>query len=52
VQNDIIEAQQIGVRGVPFFVLDRKYAISGAQPKEVFTETLEKAWEGWIGSMN
>jgi predicted DsbA family dithiol-disulfide isomerase len=52
VQNDIIEAQQIGVRGVPFFVLDHKYAISGAQPKEVFTETLEKAWEGWIGSMN
>jgi protein disulfide-isomerase len=52
VQNDIIEAQQIGVRGVPFFVLDRKYAISGAQPKEVFTETLEKAWEGWIGQRN
>ncbi len=46
VQNDIIEAQQIGVRGVPFFVLDRKYAISGAQPNEVFRDTLEKAWEG------
>jgi predicted DsbA family dithiol-disulfide isomerase len=49
VQNDIIEAQQIGVRGVPFFVLDRKYAISGAQPQEVFSETLEKAWESWTG---
>ncbi len=52
VQNDIIEAQQIGVRGVPFFVLDRKYAISGAQPTEVFQETLEKAWEGWVGKQN
>jgi protein disulfide-isomerase len=52
VQNDIIEAQQIGVRGVPFFVLDRKYAISGAQPQEVFSETLEKAWENWSGNKN
>lgn len=51
VQNDIIEAQQ-GVRGVPFFVLDRKYVISGAQPQEVFSETLEKAWENWIGNQN
>jgi len=52
VQNDIVEAQQIGVRGVPFFVLDRKYAISGAQPQEVFSETLEKAWENWAGNQN
>jgi len=52
VQNDIIEAQQIGVRGVPFFVLDRKYAISGAQPNEVFAKTLEKAWETWVGNQN
>jgi predicted DsbA family dithiol-disulfide isomerase len=42
VKNDISEAQQIGVRGVPFFVFDRKYAISGAQPISVFTETIEK----------
>ncbi|HLP56397.1 MAG TPA: DsbA family oxidoreductase [Fluviicola sp.] len=40
VQHDILEAQQIGVRGVPFFVFDRKYAISGAQPVEAFLETL------------
>ena len=38
------EARQIGVQGVPFFVIDRKYAISGAQSPEVFLETLEKAW--------
>jgi len=46
VNSDIAEAQQIGVRGVPFFVFDRKYAVSGAQPVEVFTQTLEKAMEG------
>lgn len=44
VDKDIREAQQIGVRGVPFFVIDRKYGISGAQPESVFTETLTKAW--------
>jgi len=41
VQNDIAEAQQIGVRGVPFFVFDRKYAISGAQPIEHFEQTIQ-----------
>ncbi|NVJ86208.1 MAG: DsbA family oxidoreductase [Algoriphagus sp.] len=44
VEQDIYEARLIGVRGVPFFVFDRKYAISGAQPDEVFDETLNKAW--------
>ena len=42
VKNDISEAQDIGVRGVPFFVFDRKYAISGAQPISVFIETIEQ----------
>nr|WP_294861702.1 DsbA family oxidoreductase [uncultured Fluviicola sp.] len=41
VKSDISEAQQIGVRGVPFFVFDRKYAISGAQPIEHFEETIQ-----------
>ena len=45
VQKDIMMAQQIGVQGVPFFVLDNKYAISGAQPEEVFLDALEKTWE-------
>jgi predicted DsbA family dithiol-disulfide isomerase len=44
VKKDINEAQQIGVRGVPFFVVDRKYGVSGAQPSEIFLETLTKAW--------
>lgn len=43
---DINEAQQLGVRGVPFFVFDRKYAISGAQDPAVFLETLEKVAAG------
>lgn len=44
VDQDSYESRQIGVRGVPFFVLDRKFGISGAQPDEVFDQTLEKAW--------
>ncbi|ANH83997.1 disulfide bond formation protein DsbA [Niabella ginsenosidivorans] len=47
VNRDIDEAQQIGVRGVPFFVFDRRYAVSGAQPPEAFTQTLEKAFSEW-----
>jgi predicted DsbA family dithiol-disulfide isomerase len=47
VRKDILEAQQIGVRGVPFFVFNRKYAISGAQPVDMFAETLEKAFNEW-----
>jgi predicted DsbA family dithiol-disulfide isomerase len=42
-EKDLYEAQQIGVRGVPFFVFDRKYAVSGAQPVELFVQTLEKS---------
>ncbi|CAN5831541.1 DsbA family oxidoreductase [soil metagenome] len=43
VEADIEMAAQIGVRGVPFFVFDRKYAVSGAQPAEVFLDTMRKA---------
>ena len=45
VKSDAYEAEQIGVRGVPFFVIDRKYAVSGAQPQEVFHSALESAWK-------
>ena len=44
VRRDEYEAQQIGVRGVPFFVFEDKYAVSGAQPSAVFAEVLEKVW--------
>lgn len=45
VQHDISESQQIGVRGVPFFVIDRKYAVSGAQEPDTFLNALTKAYE-------
>jgi predicted DsbA family dithiol-disulfide isomerase len=47
VRKDIYEAQQVGARGVPFFVLDRKYAVSGAQPSETFLDALEKSFGEW-----
>lgn len=43
VRYDMYEARQIGVTGVPFFVFKRKFAVSGAQGTEVFSEMLEKA---------
>jgi predicted DsbA family dithiol-disulfide isomerase len=47
VHQDIYEAQQVGVRGVPFFVLDRRYAVSGAQQPETFLGALNTAWAEW-----
>jgi predicted DsbA family dithiol-disulfide isomerase len=47
VARDIQEAQQIGVNGVPFFVLDRRYAVSGAQDPAAFLGALQKAFEDW-----
>lgn len=44
VSADIDAAQDLGVSGVPFFVVDRRYAVSGAQPTEVFSQLLERAW--------
>lgn len=45
VKQDEMHAKNIGVTGVPFFVFNNKYAVSGAQSPEVFLETLKKAWE-------
>jgi predicted DsbA family dithiol-disulfide isomerase len=45
VRHDEYQAHQIGVRGVPYFVFDDKYAVSGAQPTKLFQEVLEKVWE-------
>lgn len=38
------EAGKLGVRAVPFYVINRKYAISGAHERDFFLETLQKAW--------
>lgn len=45
VRDDEEQAAQIGVQGVPFFVLNETYAVSGAQPIEVFIEIFNKVWE-------
>lgn len=37
-------AQQIGISGVPFFIIDQKLAVSGAQPPETFLGALNQAW--------
>lgn len=42
VQEDIDRARQLGITGVPFFVLDGKYGVSGAQPAEVFAQALSQ----------
>lgn len=47
VDHDIYESRQIGVRGVPFFLFNRKYAISGAQQPETFLGALQAAWTEW-----
>jgi predicted DsbA family dithiol-disulfide isomerase len=43
VEADMVQARQYGINGVPFFVIDGRYAISGAQPPEVFVEVLSRA---------
>ncbi len=50
VNYEIAEAAQIGVRGVPFFVLNRRHAVSGAQPVASFLEALTKAHSEWLAS--
>jgi predicted DsbA family dithiol-disulfide isomerase len=45
VRFDVQEAQGLGISGVPFFVIDRKFGLSGAQPAETFTAALEQAWQ-------
>ncbi|WP_328453858.1 DsbA family oxidoreductase [Streptomyces sp. NBC_00386] len=44
VRADEREAAELGANGVPFFVLDRTYGVSGAQPAEVFAQALTQAW--------
>jgi predicted DsbA family dithiol-disulfide isomerase len=44
VHEDIAQARAYGATGVPFFVVDQRYAVSGAQPTEVFSQLLDRAW--------
>ena len=45
VRHDQAEAQAMGIRGVPFFVFDRRYGVSGAQPSEVLLRVLTRVWD-------
>lgn len=47
VYRDVYEAQTLNIRGVPFFVMDNRYAVSGAQATEVFLNTLQTAYTEW-----
>ncbi|MGZ3900226.1 MAG: DsbA family oxidoreductase [Bacteroidia bacterium] len=49
---DISEAEDFNIKGVPFFVINRKYAISGAQPPELFLEVLENSFKEWKSSVD
>lgn len=44
VQEDEQRARMLGIQGVPFFLLNGKLGISGAQSSETFTHALEQAW--------
>ena len=44
VAADVLQARAYGATGVPFFVIDQRYGVSGAQPTEVFAQVLEQAW--------
>jgi predicted DsbA family dithiol-disulfide isomerase len=45
VLEDQHHASRLGVQGVPFYVFNNKYAVSGAQSPDVFAEVLHKVWE-------
>jgi predicted DsbA family dithiol-disulfide isomerase len=45
VQADVDHARALGANGVPFFVIDNRYGVSGAQSPDVFVEALTRAWE-------
>lgn len=44
VRDDLAQARALGISGVPFFVANRAIGVSGAQPVDVFTQLLEKAY--------
>lgn len=44
VNTEISQAHAMGVRGVPFFVINGKYSISGAQPQTLFEQAILQAW--------
>jgi predicted DsbA family dithiol-disulfide isomerase len=45
VRQDQREARELGVDGVPFFLLGRRYAVAGAQPADLLLRALEQGWQ-------
>jgi predicted DsbA family dithiol-disulfide isomerase len=45
VRADEEQARAYGITGVPFFVIDSKYGVSGAQPAEALLEVMTQAWQ-------
>jgi predicted DsbA family dithiol-disulfide isomerase len=43
VEQDLADARAFGITGVPFFVIDRRFGVSGAQPAEVLSSALQQA---------
>lgn len=46
-RQDIYQAQQVGVTGVPYFVFNDKYSVTGAQQPETFLGALRQSFEEW-----
>lgn len=44
VAADMAQAGQLGISGVPFYVINQKYGLSGAQGEKTFSDVLQKAW--------
>lgn len=47
VEQDVAEARSLGIQGVPFFLMARKYAVSGAQSTSVFLNALQQSFAAW-----
>jgi len=47
VRADVRRARALGINGVPFFLFNEKYAVSGAQPVELFLTALDRTWEAF-----
>ncbi|WP_294230039.1 DsbA family protein, partial [uncultured Chryseobacterium sp.] len=50
-KQDIQEARANGVSGVPFFILNGKYSVSGAQPAELFTSALQQTYDETVAPL-
>ena len=50
VQRDLDQAARFGINAVPFFVFNRKYAVSGAQDSAIFLQALSQSLAEWVGT--